>query len=72
LRALLLRVADRAAQLAERLEPAEAPVDAHASEVAPARSWAPAGAGAVRFVEAVVVAVVAGYFVAGLVGVFVG
>ncbi len=68
LRAGLLEAAGRAVRLAARLEAAEAPA---VRERVVARPYVPAGAVGVRFVEAVVGLVVAAYFVAGLVGVFV-
>lgn len=71
LRVALLRAAERAAQLAARLEAADGSAREQAAEVAPVRPWVPAGAAASRWVEAVVVAAVAVYFVIGLIGVFV-
>jgi hypothetical protein len=71
LRALLLRAADRAAQLAARLEAPEVRAREPAEAVAAVRPYAPVGAFGVRLVEAAVLLALAGYFVAGLVGVFV-
>ena len=71
LRAVLLRSAERAAQLAARLEAAEAPVRERAVGVAAVRPYAPVAGVGVKLAEAVVCLAVAAYFVAGLVGVFV-
>lgn len=68
LHAVLLRVADRAARLAARLEPAEARARA---PVEAARRYVPAGALGSKLAEGVVLLAVAAYFVAGLVCVFV-
>ncbi len=70
LRAVLLRAAERAAQLAARLEAAEVRARAPAQPAA-VQPYAPVGALGVRLAEAVVLLAVAGYFVAGLVGVVV-
>jgi hypothetical protein len=71
LQAALLRAAEHAVQLAERLEAAEASARERAAEVAAVRPWVPAGAAASRWVEAVVVAALAVYFAVGFIGVFV-
>lgn len=68
--AVLLRVAERAAQLAARLEAADVRARAPA-KVAAVRPYAPAGALGARLAEAVALLAVVGYFVVGLVGVFV-
>lgn len=70
-RAALLRTAERAVELAARLEAAEAPVRDRAVGVAAVRPCAPVGAVGVRLAEVAVCLAVAAYFVAGLIGVFV-
>lgn len=71
LRLALLRAAQRAVQLAARLEAAEAPARELAVRVGVVRPYAPAGTVGVRWAEAVVCLAVAAYFVAGLLGIFV-
>ncbi len=69
--AVLLRAADRAAKLAARLEAANVRARARAEAGAAVRPIAPAGALGVQLAEAAVLLALAGYFVAGLVGVLV-
>ncbi len=71
LRAVLLRAAERAAKLAARLEAAEVRASEAGKAVAAVRPYAPPGALGVRLAEAAVLLAVAGYFVAGLLGIFV-
>jgi hypothetical protein len=71
LRAALLRAAEPAAQLAARLEAAEAAARERPVGIGAVRPYAPVGAVGVRLAEAVVYLAVAAYFVAGLIGVFV-
>ena len=71
LHAVLLRVAERAAQLAAQLDAVEVRARAPAKAVAAVRTYAPAGAFGVKLAEAVALLAVAGYFVAGLAGLFV-
>lgn len=71
LRAVLLRAAARAVQVAVRLEQVEAPVQERSAQLVSVRPYAGGRAAGVRLVEAAVCLAVAAYFVAGLVGVFV-
>jgi hypothetical protein len=70
LRAVLLRAAVRAVQLAARLEQAGVPAEKEVVRFA-VRRYASVRPVGVRVVEAAVCLAVAAYFVAGLVGVFV-
>jgi hypothetical protein len=70
-RVALLRAAWMAIRVAARLEAGEAQARELRVAAGAVRPYAPAGAVAVRVVEAVAFLAVAGYFVAGLVGVFV-
>ena len=71
LRAALRRVAVQAALLAASLEQVDVAAQEQPVQLADVRPFAYEGAAGVRFAEAVVCLVVAAYFVAGLVGIFV-
>ena len=70
-RVALLHAAWLAVRLAARLEAVEAPVRGLRAGIGAVQPYAPAGAVAIRVVEAAAFLAVAGYFVAGLLGVFV-
>jgi len=68
----LMRVAAHAAQLATRLERVEVPARDQSAPLVSVHPYLADRGVSVRLVEVVVYLAVAGYFVAGLVGLFVG